>query len=40
MEKNFEKQIKHSLKLKKWQRKKIINYILTGKVMIIQLILG
>ena len=34
------KQIKKSLKLKKYSREKVINYMLNGKAMIILLILG
>ena len=40
MKKNYKKQIKDSLELKKQQRGKVINYILNGKDTIIRLLAG
>ena len=37
---NCTKQIKKNLELKKKSREKLINYVLTGKAMIIRLIVG
>ena len=34
------RQIKHNLELKKYWRQKVINYMLSGKVMVILLIAG
>ena len=39
-EKELQKQIKKSLKLKKLSKSKVINYMLNGKAMIILLLLG
>ena len=39
-EKELQKQIKKSLKLKKLSKNKVINYMLNGKAMIILLLLG
>ena len=38
MKKNCKRQIKHSLELKKEQRNKVINFMLSGKVTIVNLI--
>ena len=40
MKKNSKRLIKKNLRLKKWLKEKVINYISNGKVMIIRLIAG
>ena len=40
VKKNFKRLIKNNSELKKYLRKKVINYMLNGKVMIIHLIAG
>ena len=40
MKKKYKKLIKNNSELKKYLRKKVINYMLNGRVMIIHLIVG